>query len=86
MAIRKSEKKADSISYEVIEECGTVATRKGGYELKLRYMAWNGKEPRYDLRPWKVNEDGEEICGKGIGLSGDELEQLGILIAELGKE
>jgi len=39
MAIRKSEVKTDGISYEVIEECGVVAKRKGGYELKLRFMA-----------------------------------------------
>ena len=86
MAIRKSEAKADGISYEVIEECGTVAKRKGGYELKLRFMAWNGKEAKYDLRPWKVDDEGNETCGKGIGLSGEELEALGKMIAEMGKE
>lgn len=86
MPIRKAEAKADKISYEVIEECGTVAKRKGDYELKLRYMSWNGKDPKYDLRPWKIDEEGNEICGKGIGISGEELEALGALIAELGKE
>lgn len=80
MAIKKSGSKSDEINYEVIEECGTVAERNGGYELKLRYMSWNGKEPRYDLRSWKVNDEGKEVCSKGIALTGEELEALGNLI------
>lgn len=80
MAIKKSESKAKEINYEVIEECGTVAERNGGYELKLRYISWNDKDPRYDIRPWKVDNEGKEVCGKGITLTGEELESLGNLI------
>lgn len=83
MAIKKSAATTKEINYKVIEECGTVATRKGGYELKLRYMSWNGRGPVYDLRPWKIDDAGEEICGKGITVSGEELESLGNLIAQM---
>ena len=83
MAIKKSVSKANEIKYTVIEECGTVATRKGDYSLKLRYMQWNDRDPVYDLRPWKIDDTGSEICGKGITLSGEELESLGNLIAEM---
>ena len=69
-----------------MEECGTVATRKGGYELKVRYISWNDRDPVYDLRPWKVSDDGNEICGKGITLSGEELENLGKIIAGMMEE
>ena len=69
-------KKETEINYNVLEECGTVSTRKGGYSLKLRYISWNDRVPIYDLRPWKVDENGNEICGKGITLSGEELESL----------
>lgn len=80
MAIKKNGKANEEIKYEVLEECGLVAKRSGDYELKLRYISWNGKDPKYDIRPWKVNDEGEEICGKGITLSGEELETLGNLI------
>ena len=84
MAIRKNNAvKKDDINYEVIENCGVVANRKGGYALELRYMSWNGRDPVYDLRPWKVDDTGNEICGKGITLSGEELESLGNLIASM---
>ena len=81
MAIKKSVSKNTEISYKVLEECGTVAARKGDYSLKLRYISWNDRDPVYDLRPWKVDDTGTEICGKGITLSGEELESLGNLIA-----
>lgn len=68
--------KKNDINYTVLEECGDVAERKGGYTLKLRYMQWNDRDPVYDLRPWKVTDTGEEVCGKGITLTGEELEEL----------
>ena len=78
MAIRKTNVKPAAKTdptYEVIEECGTLSTNDRGWELKLRYMSWNGNEPKYDLRSWKEDENGEK-CSKGITLTGDELENL----------
>lgn len=86
MAIRKISKAEEKIKVEVIEKCGVIAERNGGYNLELRYVVWNGGEPKYDVRPWKVKDDGTEVCGKGITLDGEELESLGKLIAELAKE
>ena len=81
--IKNTAKKENEINYTVLEECGTIQERKGGYALKLRYMQWNGRDPVYDLRPWKVNDQGEEICAKEITLSGEELENLGNIISAM---
>lgn len=87
MAIKKANPvKKDEINYTVLEECGTVQERKGGYELKLRYISWNDRDPVYDLRPWKVTDEGNEVCGKGITLSGEELENLGNIITGMMEE
>ena len=75
MAIRKSNTKAKEPTYEVLEECGTLSTNSRGWEMKLRYISWNGNEPKYDLRSWKEDETGEK-CSKGITLTGEELETL----------
>ena len=83
MAIRKSNLKENEIKMEVLEKCGVIAERNGGYNLELRYIAWNGGEPKYDIRTWKTKDDGTEICGKGITLTGEELESLGELIVKL---
>lgn len=77
MAFRKSNTKAKTTepTYEVLEECGTLSTNNKGWAMKLRYMSWNGNEPKYDLRSWKEDETGEK-CSKGITLTGEELESL----------
>ena len=76
MAIKKTAKAKDEIKYEVLEKCGVVSERGGGYALELRYVKWNDSEPRYDFRTWKTKDDGTEVCGKGITLSGEEVENL----------
>ena len=43
--IKNTAKKENEINYTVLEECGTIQERKGGYALKLRYMQWNGRDP-----------------------------------------
>lgn len=84
MAIRKSSKANNNeIRYEVIEKCGVIEEKNGGYSLELRYVAWNGGDPKYDIRTWKAKDDGTEIVGKGITLTGEELEKLGEIIKEM---
>lgn len=75
MALHKGNDKTDEIKYEVLEELGVLSEHKG-YVKKVRYMSWNGKEPRYDIRPWKQNEDGTETPTKPSGYTGEELEAL----------
>lgn len=82
MAIKRGEAD-DTIKYEVKEECGTIATLKNGDEIKLRLLSWNGREPKYDIRAWYTDDDGNEKCRKGIGLTGDQLVALGKLIKEM---
>lgn len=93
MAIQKSGKgtatKADEIKYEVLEECGTISvnkTKAGENYLKLRYMSWNGREPKYDIRPWYTDEEGNERCLKPRGYTGEELLALRDLINKLEEE
>lgn len=89
MAIKKANatQKSSTPIFNTVEECGTISTRNNGWELKLRYGNWNGNEDKYDLRPWKEDENtGEERCLKGISLSGEELEALGKLILSMMEE
>ena len=83
--------KANDITYTVLEECGAIDTKsytKKGEDvtetLRLRYLAWNNGEPRYDLRWWVETSEGEK-CGKGVGLTGEALIALGNLITEMQK-
>lgn len=86
MAFKKSGKtNANEISYKVLEECGSLGTNANDWELKLRYISWNEKEPKYDLRSWKEDETGEK-CSKGITLTGEELESLYNVLHKMASE
>lgn len=87
MAIKKSGStaKAKEFTYEVLDDYGVIGKRSGDWELRLRYVAFNGNEPKYDIRPWKDTEDGEKM-GKGIQISGEELESLLSIIKKIAEE
>ena len=68
-------KATDNFNYEVLEDIADLGKR-GKYTLKLRYVSFNGKDPKYDIRPWGVDDEGNERMAKGISLSGEELQAL----------
>lgn len=72
--------KTNDFSYEIIEDFGTIA-EKGGYELKLQKIAWNGRDAKYDIRPWK-----DDKCGKGATFTDEELKGLYDKLKELDEQ
>ena len=83
--IKMTQKPKDEIKYEVLEECGTISAN-GDWERKLRLVSWNDREPKYDIRDWKVADDGTEMMRKGITLTGEELLIIKDLITKMEKE
>ena len=71
--------KNTEFTYEVIKKVGAI-NDKG---IELRIIAWNGGEPKFDIRNWYTKKDGEEKCGKGICLTKEELTNLVKLLGEL---
>ncbi len=70
--------------YEVLQELG-VLSRSGKWTKKVRLISWRGRDPRYDIRHWRMDDEGE-TPGKGITLTEDELRKLGELIREMNDE
>ena len=77
-----SKGKTNEPTYEVLEKYGIVGKRNGDWQLELRFISWNGNEPKYDLRPWKETDEGE-MCSKGITMSGEEMEKLLSILKEM---
>ena len=84
MAFKKTTAKSE-FRYEVIADYGKLGTRGNGYEVRLREVSFNGNSTKYDIRTWKKDEDGEHM-GKGIQLTGDELEALCELLIKIRDE
>lgn len=66
---------AKEIKYEVIEKIGSLDS-DSSMPKELRLISWNENEPKYDIRGWAVDKDGNEKMTKGIVLDQEELESL----------
>lgn len=66
---------AKEIKYEVIEKIG-VLDSDSTMPKELRLISWNGNPEKYDIRNWRTNKDGEEVCGKGCTFDKEELYSL----------
>ena len=69
---------AKDFSYEVVAD---YAAQKDG-SLKIRSVAYNGREPKIDIRRW-TEKDGKEQMGKGLTLSMEDLVWLSEAIPEV---
>ena len=68
--------------YEVKETIGVIS--EGNTSKKeLRLISWNDKEPKYDIRDWWQDKNGNEKMGKGVTFTKDELKELAKLIKSI---
>ena len=67
-------------TYEIIEEIAVLSENEKGWRKELNLIAWNGREPKYDIRDWAPEH---EKMGKGVTLSKEELKQLESAIAKI---
>ena len=63
------------IKYEVIKKIGTLDS-DSTMPKELRIVSWNGNPEKYDLRSWRTDKDGNEVCGKGLNMDYEELASL----------
>lgn len=80
-----SSKKKSGINYEVIEKFG-VLDSDSKMQKELRLISWNGNDPKYDIRGWGVDDDGNETMTKGISLDAEELQSLFDLLSKMNEE
>ncbi|WP_249660860.1 YdbC family protein [Lysinibacillus fusiformis] len=61
------------IKFEVIAHIGVLSESSKGWRKEINFISWNGNVPKYDIREWAPNR---EKMGKGITLSGEEVQSL----------
>ena len=67
--------KTAEVTMEVKEVVGVIS-QHGNNSLELRLVSWNGADPKYDLRNWYLDREGNEKCAKGLTFAKEDLEQL----------
>lgn len=64
---------ADGFSFEIVGEGRVISREQGGWSLELNQVSWNGRAPKYDLRPWSPDH---QKMGKGVTLTKEDLAAL----------
>lgn len=73
---------AKEIKYEVKEVLGKLDS-DSTMPKELRLISWNDHEPKYDLRSWGTDKNGNEKCGKGCTFDREELYSLYEILKEM---
>lgn len=81
----ESSKKSKGINYEVIEKFGVLDSDSDAPK-ELRLISWNGGVPKYDLRGWYKDEEGNERMTKGVTLDREELISLYEILKAMDEE
>ena len=63
----------DRFEFKVVKHFGVLGEARGGWNKELNLVAWNGRDPKFDVRDWSPEH---EKMGKGITLSKEEAEKL----------
>jgi hypothetical protein len=73
-----------AISFEIVEGYDRIIEEKGNTCLALKKIAWNGAQPRLDLRKWFIDSEGNDVMGKGVSLSDEAANTLTETLVEDG--
>ena len=69
-----------AIDYKITEYIAELGDRSGDWKLELNKVSWNGRAPKYDIRPWTSDH---EKMGKGTTLSIEEANALYAALREV---
>lgn len=68
-----AKKTENEVTYEIVETLATITKNRSGWTKELNLVAWNGAEPKYDIREWSPNHD---HLSKGITLTDAEMREI----------
>lgn len=64
----------NTFNYEIVEHIATLSD-SNGISKELNRVSYNGAEPKFDLRTWKRDAEGEKLL-KGLTLTNTEVQAL----------
>lgn len=77
-------KKESEISYKVIDRYGSFGpVDNRGMQMEVRTVSWNNRPAKWDIRSWGKDDDGNEIMGKGVTLTDDQISDLTELLIDI---
>ncbi len=70
----------DEFTFEIREHLGILREYNNGWTKELNLVAWNNKDPKYDIRDWNPTH---ENMSRGVTLHRDEMQKLASIMREM---
>jgi hypothetical protein len=70
----------NNFSYEILDHIAVLESN-GKVSIELNKIAYNGGEPKWDIRAWRKDDDGDKKMLKGITLSDGGLRTLAEILS-----
>ena len=61
------------IKFNIVQKIGVLSTSAKGWTKELNVIAWNDKEPKYDIREWSPDH---KTMSRGVTFTEEEMERL----------
>ena len=72
--------------YKIIKHFGKLTNNEGKWNKELNLISWNDNPPKFDIRPWKDDEEKGRMMQKGVTFSAEEMENLTDLLLAIREE
>ena len=63
----------NEVRFEIVEHIAVLTEQPTGWKKELNLVAWNDREPKYDIRDWDPEH---ERMSKGITLLPEEMHRI----------
>lgn len=63
----------NEVRFEIVEHIAVLTEQPTGWKKELNLVAWNDREPKYDIRDWDPEH---ERMSKGITLLPEEMHKI----------
>lgn len=60
------------VNYQITKHIGKISENRTNWK-ELNLISYNGFKPKYDLRKWAKDGDGNPIMSKGITMNEEEI-------------
>lgn len=65
-------KNTKEFTFNVVKHIGNIS-EKENYTKEINYLSWSDRQPNFDIRGFKVDNDGVKHALKGIILTKEEI-------------
>jgi len=74
-----------NVKYEIVKHFGIISKQKS-YQKEVNLISWDGREPVFDIRNFRINKDGGKQAMRGITVEKEDMLALKDILTNIDPE